>query len=50
MVNEDGTNPHLLVDVTFAPQWSAKGNEIAVLRERVIARLESLLVFVDLGQ
>ena len=50
VVNEDGTNPHLLVDVAFGPKWSAKGNEIAVLRERVIARLESLLVSVDLGQ
>jgi Tol biopolymer transport system component len=50
VVNEDGTNPHLLVDVAFAPKWSIKGNEIAVLRKRVIARLESLLVFADLGQ
>jgi dipeptidyl aminopeptidase/acylaminoacyl peptidase len=50
VVNEDGTSAHLLVDVAFAPKWSAKGNAIGVLRERVIARLESLLVFVDLGQ
>ncbi|MDY7077728.1 MAG: hypothetical protein SXV54_12480 [Chloroflexota bacterium] len=51
VVNTDGTNPHLLVDVAFAPQWSAKGNEIAVLRQRsVFDNPESLLILVALGQ
>jgi Tol biopolymer transport system component len=50
VVNADTTNSHLLIDVAFAPQWSAMGNEIAVLRRQVIGSLESLLVSVDLGQ
>ena len=50
VMNADGTNAHLLVDVAFAPQWSPEGNEIAVLRERVISSEESLLISVNLGQ
>jgi Tol biopolymer transport system component len=50
VMNADGTNAHLLVDVAFAPQWSPGGNGIAVLRERVISSEESLLISVNLGQ
>lgn len=51
IVNADGTNPHLLVDLAFAPQWSPKGNRIAVLRRwAAIDTPESLLLLVSLGQ
>jgi len=51
VVNADGTNPHLLVDLAFDPQWSAKGNQIAVLRLRSLTdNPETFLVQVALGQ
>lgn len=51
VVNADGTVPHLLVDLAFAPQWSPRGNNIAVLRRRASTDdPESLLLLVLLGQ
>ncbi len=51
VANVDGTNPHLLIDLAFDPQWSARGNQIAVLRLRSLAdNPETALAQVDLGQ
>lgn len=51
IVNADGTNPHLLVDLAFNPQWSARGNQIAVLRLRSLTdNPETLLIQVALDQ
>jgi len=51
IVNADGTNPRLLVDLAFEPQWSANGNQIAVSRLRSLAdNPETFLIQVALGQ
>jgi dipeptidyl aminopeptidase/acylaminoacyl peptidase len=51
IVNVDGTNPHLLVDLAFDPQWAVQGNQITVSRLKSFTdNLETFLVQVDLGQ
>jgi len=52
IVNSDGTGLHLLVDLAFSPQWSARGNEIAVRRKfsMTLEDSDSLLVSLGLDQ